>query len=77
MKKELNYLASKRWEKVGHQELSSTPYLQEIDFSGIFIETRRQVSVELRLFWVVYFFIEALCFCSALGGLHTCLHFLP
>ena len=25
------YLASKRWEKVGHQELRSTPYKQEID----------------------------------------------
>jgi hypothetical protein len=31
MKKELNYLASKRWEKVGRQELRSTPYKQEID----------------------------------------------
>jgi hypothetical protein len=31
MKKELNYLASKRWEKVGHQELHSAPYKQEID----------------------------------------------
>jgi hypothetical protein len=31
MKKELNYLASKRWEKVGHQELCSAPYKQEID----------------------------------------------
>jgi hypothetical protein len=28
MKKELNFLASKRWEKVGHQELRSTPYKQ-------------------------------------------------
>jgi hypothetical protein len=31
MKKELNYLASKKWEKVGRQELRSTPYKQEID----------------------------------------------
>jgi hypothetical protein len=31
MKKELNYLTSKRWEKVGSQELRSTPYKQEID----------------------------------------------
>jgi hypothetical protein len=31
MKKELNYLASKRWEKVGRQELRSTPYKQEIN----------------------------------------------
>jgi hypothetical protein len=31
MKKELNYLASKRLEKVGRQELSSTPYKQEIN----------------------------------------------
>jgi hypothetical protein len=31
MKKELNYLASKKWEKVGRQELHSTPYKQEID----------------------------------------------
>jgi hypothetical protein len=30
MKKELNYLASKRWEKVDRQELGSTPYKQEI-----------------------------------------------
>jgi hypothetical protein len=36
MKKELNYLASKRWEKVGRQELRSTPYKQEIDPSSIF-----------------------------------------
>jgi hypothetical protein len=26
-----NYLASKRWEKVGRQEFGSTPYKQEID----------------------------------------------
>jgi hypothetical protein len=31
LKKELNYLASKRWEKVGRQELRPTPYIQEID----------------------------------------------
>jgi hypothetical protein len=31
MKEELNYLASKSWEKVGRQELRSTPYKQEID----------------------------------------------
>jgi hypothetical protein len=31
MKKELKYLAPKRWEKVGHQELCSIPYKQEID----------------------------------------------
>jgi hypothetical protein len=31
MKKELNYLASKRWEKVGRQEFCSTPYKQEIN----------------------------------------------
>jgi hypothetical protein len=31
MKKELNYLASKRWEKVGGQELRSTPCKQEIN----------------------------------------------
>jgi hypothetical protein len=31
MKKELNYLSSKRWEKVWRQELRSTPYKQEID----------------------------------------------
>jgi hypothetical protein len=31
MKKELNYLASKRLEKVGRQELRSTPCKQEID----------------------------------------------
>jgi hypothetical protein len=31
MEKELNYLSSKRWEKVGHQELHSAPYKQEID----------------------------------------------
>jgi hypothetical protein len=31
MKKELNYWASKKWEKVGRQELRSTPYKQEID----------------------------------------------
>jgi hypothetical protein len=31
MKKDLNYLASKRWEKVGCQELRSTPYKQEKD----------------------------------------------
>jgi hypothetical protein len=30
MKEELNYLASKRWVKVGCQELRSTPYKQEI-----------------------------------------------
>jgi hypothetical protein len=30
MKKELNYLASKRWVKVGRRELRSTPYKQEI-----------------------------------------------
>jgi hypothetical protein len=30
MKKELSYLASKRWVKVGRQELRSTPYKQEI-----------------------------------------------
>jgi hypothetical protein len=34
MKKELNYLASKRWEKVGRKELHSTQYIQEIDPSG-------------------------------------------
>jgi hypothetical protein len=31
IKKELNFLASKRWEKAGRQELHSTPYKQEID----------------------------------------------
>jgi hypothetical protein len=31
MKKELNYLASKKWEKVGRQELRSTPCKQEIE----------------------------------------------
>jgi hypothetical protein len=31
MKKELNYLASKRWVKVGRQELHSTTYKQEIN----------------------------------------------
>jgi hypothetical protein len=31
MKKELNYLSSKRWEKVGRQELRSTPCNQEIN----------------------------------------------
>ncbi len=31
MKKELNYLALIRWEKVGHQELRSTLYNQEIN----------------------------------------------
>jgi hypothetical protein len=31
MKMELNYLASKKWEKVGRQELRSIPYEQEID----------------------------------------------
>jgi hypothetical protein len=31
MKKELNYLASKRLEKVWQQELRSTPYKQEIN----------------------------------------------
>jgi hypothetical protein len=31
MKKELNYLSSKRWEKVGLEELRSTPYKQEIN----------------------------------------------
>jgi hypothetical protein len=30
MKNELIYLASQRWEKVGHQELRSTPCKQEI-----------------------------------------------
>jgi hypothetical protein len=30
MKKELNYLASKRWVKVGRRELRLTPYKQEI-----------------------------------------------
>jgi hypothetical protein len=35
MKKELNYFASKRWEKTGHQELHSTPYKQEIDPGSI------------------------------------------
>jgi hypothetical protein len=30
MKKELTYLASKRWGKVGRQESPSTPYKQEI-----------------------------------------------
>jgi hypothetical protein len=30
MKKELNYLASKSWVKVGSQELRSTPFKQEI-----------------------------------------------
>jgi hypothetical protein len=34
MKEELNYLASKRWEKVGRQELHSIPYKQEIDPRG-------------------------------------------
>ncbi len=31
MKKELNHLASKRWEKVMRQELHSIPYKQEIN----------------------------------------------
>jgi hypothetical protein len=31
MKKELNDLASKKWEKVGRNELRSTPYKQEIE----------------------------------------------
>jgi hypothetical protein len=31
MKKELNYLALKRWGKVGRQEFHSTSYKQEID----------------------------------------------
>jgi hypothetical protein len=31
MKKEFNYLASKRRDKVGRQELRSTPYKQEIN----------------------------------------------
>jgi hypothetical protein len=31
MKKELNFLASKRLDKFGHQEMHSTPYKQEID----------------------------------------------
>jgi hypothetical protein len=31
MKKEHNYLTSKRWQKVGRQELCSTPYKQEIN----------------------------------------------
>jgi hypothetical protein len=31
MEMEFNYLASKKWEKVGRQELCSTPYEQEID----------------------------------------------
>jgi hypothetical protein len=30
MEMELNYLASKKWEKVGRQELRSTPYEQEL-----------------------------------------------
>jgi hypothetical protein len=34
MKKELNYLALKRWEKVGRQEFHSTPNKQEIDPRG-------------------------------------------
>jgi hypothetical protein len=41
MKRELNYLASKRWKKIGHQELRSTPYKQEINpcihFEGLFV----------------------------------------
>ncbi len=36
MKMKLNYLASKKWEKVGRQELSSSPYEQEIDPWGGF-----------------------------------------
>jgi hypothetical protein len=31
MKMELNYLASKKWKKVGRQELRSTTYEQEIN----------------------------------------------
>jgi hypothetical protein len=31
MKMELNYLASKKWGKVGRQELLSTPFEQEIN----------------------------------------------
>jgi hypothetical protein len=36
MKKKLVYLASKGRDKVGHQELRSTPYKQEIDTRGQF-----------------------------------------
>jgi hypothetical protein len=36
VKKELNYLSSKGWEKVGRQQLGSTPYKQEIDPRGGF-----------------------------------------
>jgi hypothetical protein len=32
-----NYLVSKRWEKVGHQDLRSTPYKQESNLWGWFI----------------------------------------
>jgi hypothetical protein len=39
MKKELNYLASKRREKVGRQELRLTPYNQEIHPQSTFGST--------------------------------------
>jgi hypothetical protein len=39
MKKELNYLPSKRWEKVGRQELRSTSYKQEIHPKTLFMDT--------------------------------------
>jgi hypothetical protein len=41
MKKELNYFASKRWEKFGLQELCSTPYKLETDPEG---EERKKLS---------------------------------
>jgi hypothetical protein len=46
MKKELNYLASNRWEKVGRQELRSTPYKQEINPRWAANDTPIQTSAQ-------------------------------
>jgi hypothetical protein len=46
MKKELNYLTQKRWEKVGRQELGSTLYKQEMNPWGWFLNYR-ELSVIL------------------------------
>jgi hypothetical protein len=51
MKKKLNYLSSKRWERDGRQELRSTPYKQEID--------PRLTGMENQFLFWKHFFLES------------------
>jgi hypothetical protein len=58
MKKELNYLSSKKWEKVGRQELRSTPCKQEIDpwslsFTFSTMGTFQSTNISPQLRWIL------------------------